>query len=143
MKKFKFTIRGNEYEVEVKNLEDGIAKLEVNGTSYKVELHKDEKSTKTPILIRTAVNTPKDSHEIKKSLQGIFKVKAPLPGNIIQLFVKEGAEVQKDAPLLLYEAMKMENKLLAEKSGIVKSIMVQGGDSVLQDDVLFEIELNA
>ncbi len=143
MKKFKFTIRGNEYEVEVKNLEDGIAKLEVNGTSYKVELHKNEKSTKTPILIRTAVNTPKDSHEIKKSLQGIFKVKAPLPGNIIQLFVKEGAEVQKDAPLLLYEAMKMENKLLAEKSGIVKSIMVQGGDSVLQDDVLFEIELNA
>ncbi len=142
MKRFKFTIRGNEYEVDVKKLEDGIAKLEVNGTSYKVELHKEEKLTKTPILVRTAAPTPKGSHKIKKTSQSVFKTKAPLPGNILQLFVKEGASVEKDEPLLLYEAMKMENKLLAEKAGIVKSVNVQVGDAVLQDDVLMEIELN-
>ena len=39
MRKFKFTIRGNDYEVDMYSLEDGIAKLEVNGTRYKVELH--------------------------------------------------------------------------------------------------------
>jgi biotin carboxyl carrier protein len=42
----------------------------------------------------------------------------------------------------MYEAMKMENKLLAEKGGIVKSIKVQAGDSVLQDDLLIELEVN-
>ena len=39
MKKFKFTIRGNEYEVEVKNLEDGLAKIDVNGTLYLSLIH--------------------------------------------------------------------------------------------------------
>lgn len=143
MKKFKFTIQGNDYEVYVKSMEDGLAKVEVNGTSYKVELQKEEKVKKTPILIRTAVNLPKDAHLINKDSQAIYKVKAPLPGNIMQLFVKEGDQVAKDDPLLLYEAMKMENKLLAEKGGRIKSIKVQAGDAVLQDDVLLEIALNA
>jgi len=38
--------------------------------------------------------------------------------------------------------MKMENKLLAEKSGIIRTIKVQPGDSVLQDDTLIELEVN-
>jgi hypothetical protein len=46
MKSFKFTIRGNEYEVDVKKFENGLAKIDVNGTSYEVELHKDEKTSK-------------------------------------------------------------------------------------------------
>jgi hypothetical protein len=38
MKKFKFTIRGNQYDVEIKEIEDNIAKMEVNGTLYEVEI---------------------------------------------------------------------------------------------------------
>jgi len=72
----------------------------------------------------------------------LFKIKAPLPGNILQVFVKVGDEVAKDDKLLVYEAMKMENKLLAEKSGIIRTIKVQPGDSVLQDDTLIELEVN-
>ncbi len=60
----------------------------------------------------------------------------------MQLFVKEGDEVKKEENLLIYEAMKMENKLLSEKGGIVKSIKVNAGDNVLQGDVLLEIEIN-
>ncbi len=142
MKKFKFTISGNDYEVEVKKLESGTAKIEVNGTVYNVELHKDERATKTPILVRSAVAQPKGSHKISKSSDVLFKVKAPLPGNIMQVYVKVGDEVAKDDKLLMYEAMKMENKLLAEKGGIVKTIKVQAGDAVLQDDVLIELEVN-
>ncbi len=141
MKKFKFTIRGNEYEVEVKKLEDGLAKIEVNGTSYEVELHKEEKTSKTPILVRSPVPTSKDAHRIKKTKGGLFQVKAPLPGNILEIHVKEGDEVKKEDKLLLYEAMKMENIVLAEKAGRVKSIKIKPGDAVLQDDVLIELEL--
>jgi biotin carboxyl carrier protein len=142
MKKFKFTIRGNEYEVEIKDFEDGIAKLEVNGTYYKVEVEKQAATTKTPVLRRSPINTPSNAHEIKKTEGKLFKVNAPLPGNILQVYVKVGDVVKKDAPLVLYEAMKMENKLLSEKSGIIKSIKVSPGDAVLQEDLLIELEQN-
>ncbi len=142
MKSFKFTIRGNEYEVDIKSFDDGIAKLDVNGTLYNVELHKDEQVAKTPILQRSAITNPHSAHKIKKAGNNIFKVVAPLPGIIMQLFVKEGDEVKKEENLLIYEAMKMENKLLSEKDGIVKSIKVSAGDNVLQGDVLIEIEIN-
>jgi len=42
--------------------------------------------------------------------------------------------------LLIYEAMKMENNILAEKDGIIRSIKVTIGQNVLQDDILLEIE---
>jgi len=142
MKKFKFTISGNDYEVEIKKLESSTAKIEVNGTTYNVELHKEERTTKTPILVRSAIDKPRGAHKISKASDEIFKVKAPLPGNIMQVFVKVGDEVEKDDKLLIYEAMKMENKLLAEKAGVVKTIKVIPGDSVLQDDVLIELEVN-
>ena len=140
MKKFKFTISGNQYEVEMYSLEDGIAKLEVNGTRYKVELHKVAQASKTPVLARTPLTTPKDAHIIKKSAEGFVKIKAPLPGNILQVFIKPGDAVAKGDKLLVYEAMKMENTLLSEKAGTIKTVKVKAGDSVLQEDVLIEME---
>ena len=141
MKKFKFNIRGNNYDVEVKSLEDGLAKIEVNGTSYRVELEKEKRTSKTPMLRRSPIKTPKDAHEIKKTEGSIYKVKAPLPGNILKLKIKEGDEVTSGDLLMIYEAMKMENKLTADKSGTIISIQVKEGDSVLQDDVLLEMEI--
>jgi biotin carboxyl carrier protein len=142
MKKFKFSIQGNDYEVEIKDFDEGIARIEVNGTPYKVEVQKQAQVSKTPILQRAAVKTPKDAHLIKKTESSSFKVKAPLPGNILQVVVQPGDAVKKDDRLLIYEAMKMENMLLSEKNGKVSSVKVAPGDSVLQDDVLIEIELD-
>jgi biotin carboxyl carrier protein len=134
MKKFKFTIQGNEYDVEVLKFEDNIAKVEVNGTHYSVEVHKEIKQAKTPVLVRQEVPTPRRSEiKIKKSI-GATQIKAPLPGNIMQVFVKT-----KGDKLLMYEAMKMENTILAEKEGQIGAVKVQQGDSVLEGDVLIEI----
>jgi len=139
MKKFKFTIRGNDYDVEVKNFEDSVAKVEVNGTCYTVEVHKEVKSTKTPVLVRQEVPYPSRSEtKIKKTI-GASTIKAPLPGNIMQVFVKSGDEVKKGDKLLIYEAMKMENSILAEKDGKVSQVKVQPGDSVLEGDILIEM----
>lgn len=142
MKKFSFTINGNDYEVEIKKFENRKARIEVNGTCYNVELNQEEHTTKTPILVRSKVKKPVDSHKIQKSESALFTVKAPLPGNIMQIFVKPGDAVKKDDPLLLYEAMKMENKILCEKDGVVSQIKVNPGDNVLQDDVLMDIKIN-
>ena len=141
MKNFKFTIRGNDYEVEIKKMEDNHAKIEVNGSVYNVELHKEKSQSKTPVLRRPALKHPKGSDKIKKIDESVFKVKAPLPGNIMQIFVKQGDEIKKGEKLLQYEAMKMENDLLSEKDGIVSNIKVSPGDAVLQDDELLLLEL--
>ena len=141
MKTFKFIIRGSEYKVEVKSLEEGVAKMEVNGTKYNVELQQTMRSSKTPVLVRKPVSVPAGSGTIQRKEQGLYKVKAPLPGNIIQLFVKEGDEVNKGDKLLVYEAMKMENTLQSEKKGKITSLKVHTGDAVLQDAELMEMEL--
>jgi biotin carboxyl carrier protein len=139
MKKFKFTIRGQEYDVEIKDLQGSNAKIEVNGTSYDVDVHIDQKSSKTPKLIRKSVVNQPGEGVIKKSSAGASVVKSPLPGSIIKINIAVGDSINPGDTLLVMEAMKMENNVLAEKGGVVKAIKVAVGDNVLQDDVLIEI----
>ncbi len=143
MKKFKFTIHGNLYEVEILGFEENIAKVEVNGTPYDVEVHKDLKVSKTPTLVRAEV--PKPSPKEKRILKVASKttnvaIKAPLPGTIMQVLVREGDPVTIGQKLLTMEAMKMENNVLSEKDGTVRIVHVKPGDTVLQNDVLVEID---
>ena len=142
MKNYKFTIRGNVYDVDILSFEDNIAEIEVNGTQYTVEVHKEVKSPKTPKLVRSSVPEPKRSEtKIKKNISSsATPVKAPLPGSVMQIFVKEGDEVKVGDKLLVMEAMKMENNVLADKAGKITSIKVNPGDAVLQNDVLLEIQ---
>jgi len=138
MKSYKFKIRGHEYEVDIKKAEGNIFDIDVNGTSYVVELDREVKATKTPTLVRKTVATHKSIN--KKGSSAITKIKCPLPGNIMTVFVKEGDKVAKGDKLVMYEAMKMENTVLAEKDGVISSIKVHAGDSILQDEVLLEMK---
>ncbi|MBN2348999.1 MAG: biotin/lipoyl-binding protein [Bacteroidales bacterium] len=137
MQKFKFTIRGNDYDVEIKNFEENIAIIEVNGTSYEVEIHREIKTTKTPKLVRNVISGKEEKIE-KKDGGASTPVVAPLPGIILSVKVNIGDIVKKGDTLLIMEAMKMENNIMAEKEGVVESIKVKPGDSVLQGDVLIE-----
>ncbi|RLD77569.1 MAG: acetyl-CoA carboxylase biotin carboxyl carrier protein subunit [Bacteroidetes bacterium] len=141
MKNYKFTIRGHVYEVEILDIEENIAEIEVNGTHYKVEVHKELKKTKVPKLVRSKVPSPtrKESKITKEISTKAYKVVAPLPGTILKMFVKEGDTVNVGDKLLIMEAMKMENDVLTEKGGTIKSIKVSQNDSVLQNDLLIEI----
>ena len=67
-------------------------------------------------------------------------MKAPLPGLILEIQVKEGDEVKVGQDILVMEAMKMENEIQSNQSGIVKSIKVDEGDNVYEGDVLIELE---
>ncbi len=140
MKKYKFTIRGNEYDVHLKDIEDNIAELDVNGTIYEVEIHGEVKTSKTPTLVRKPVEKMPGEGEIKKTASsGKQKVTAPLPGTILKISVSVGDTVAEGQNIMVMEAMKMENQIQTSKGGEVTSIKVNVGDSVLQDDVLIEI----
>ena len=143
MKKFNFVINGNAYEVEILGFEENIAKVEVNGTQFNVEVQKDLKMTKTPTLVRAEPPKPtsKESKIPRTPSQTTnVAIKAPLPGTIISVLVKAGDKVTLGQKLLTMEAMKMENNVLSEKDGIVKIVLVKPGQAVAQSETLVEIE---
>lgn len=140
MKKYKFTINGNDYDVHIKDIEDNIAEVDVNGTIYEVLLHNEIKTTKTPRLVRKPVEKlPGEGQIKKKPSSGKHEVTAPLPGTILKVNVSVGDIVTEGQSLLIMEAMKMENQVMSTRGGEIVSIKVNVGDAVQQDDVLFEI----
>jgi biotin carboxyl carrier protein len=138
MKNYKFTISGNTYEVDIIDIEGDLAKIEVNGTPYLVEIHRQVKQVKTPTLVRPVIREPHKMIEKKEGGPRV-SVKSPLPGIIIEVAVKPGDRVTKGQKLLVMEAMKMENVIKSEVDGEVVAVRVNIGQSVLQDEVLIEM----
>lgn len=146
MKKFKFTINGNQYETEILSIEDNLAEIEINGTLYKVEVDRSIQTTKTPKLVRAAMIPSTDSEHpsmVKTSApsapKGGGSIKSPLPGSIFEIHTKVGDHVKIGQKLLVLEAMKMENNIESDKEGTIVSINVSKGDSVMEGDVLIVI----
>lgn len=144
MKKFNFKINGNDYHVQVKNIEGDVAEIEVNGTTYEVEIEKKLAQPITPKLVRErAVPSTDVDKAITKTTKPAQKsgggVKSPLPGTILEVFVKVGDTVKMGDKLLVLEAMKMENKIDADKAGTVKELKVHQGDTVMEGDLLLII----
>ncbi len=145
MKKFKFTINGNEYAADVINIEENMAEVAINGVSYTVEIDQKMQTVKTPKLVRTPAVPSTDSHpSVSKTAspsapKGTGSIKSPLPGVILELYVREGDTVKIGQKLIMLEAMKMENNINADKEGRVTSIKVSKGDSVMEGDILILI----
>jgi glutaconyl-CoA/methylmalonyl-CoA decarboxylase subunit gamma len=145
MKKFSFNINGNDYDVEIKTVEDNNADVVVNGITYAVQFDRSLQSTKTPKLVRTEA-VP--STDITRSQQktsstpvpkGGVTIKSPLPGLILATYVNVGDIIKYGDKLVALEAMKMENIINADKDGKIISVKVKKGDSVMEGDVLVEI----
>ena len=138
MKKFKFTISGNQYEVEVQSFENDKAQVVVNGTQYEVDVEREKEEVK-PVVAPRPKAAPAPAAAASAPAAGDAngtKAVAPLPGTIMQIFVNVRDEVKRGDKILMYEAMKMENNFLAEVDGVIKDIKVKVGDNVLQGAVL-------
>ncbi|WP_033073143.1 acetyl-CoA carboxylase biotin carboxylase subunit [Sphingopyxis sp. MWB1] len=84
---------------------------------------------------------PLAAHMIEKVPPDLSKfLICPMPGLLVALYVGEGDAVEAGQPLATVEAMKMENILRAEKTGVVKSINAAEGDSLAVDAVILELE---
>lgn len=144
MKEYKITINGNEYVTSV-SIEDGVANVTVNGqefTGVAIEgLAKKNKSMPRVAPRPAAGDAPVVAAPRPASTGGAgTPIKSPLPGVILDVFVKEGDAVKAGQRLMLLEAMKMENNIESDKDGVVKSISARKGDSVLEGDVLITID---
>ncbi|MFC4756687.1 acetyl-CoA carboxylase biotin carboxyl carrier protein subunit [Solitalea agri] len=117
---------GKSYSAEILelNTEQKSVIVLVNGTKYVVEL-KD----KFDELLRSLGMDAVGSHKVND-------LKAPMPGLVLKVLVKEGDEIKKDDALLVLEAMKMENIIKAQADGTIKAIKVGERDTVEKNQVL-------
>lgn len=150
MKEYKIKINGNDYQVSVGDIEEGIARIKVNGTEYIAELEGVVSRPKTPKVVQQTTIMSTDYHPstarttsptapVQTSASGT-SIKSPLPGVILEVNVREGDKVKLGQKLMVLEAMKMENNIDSDIEGTVKSIVAQKGDSVLEGDVLIVFE---
>lgn len=146
MKEYKYSINGNEYTVAVIDLDGNTAAVEVNGTSYKVDILGEELNiTPRPAAKPAAPVAPAPQPQAAASAPvaqaapapaqpaGNGKpILSPLPGVILDLKVNVGDQVKAGQTVAVLEAMKMENNINAEHDGVVTAIKVNKGDSILE-----------
>ena len=137
MKEYKYKINGNTYEVSVGDIEGNEVNVQVNGTSYTVELEKAA-APKIKTVARPAAPAPAPAAApaapvARPAAAGAAGgIKSPLPGVILEIKCKEGDAVKRGQTLLILEAMKMENDIKADHDGVVKQILVSKGESILE-----------
>lgn len=113
---------------------DEIYTVEVEGKKYTVTVNNGGDITGLVPLGNSG-----GTAAIPKTSGNETQVKAPLAGNIVKLFVREGDEVAEGDPLLLLEAMKMETQISAPCAGVVRSVEVKAGDAVPVGQLLLTI----
>lgn len=121
-------------------------KITVNGTEYLVEMEEigapQVASVPQPTAPTPAVNPEpvvKPAAPVQTNAATADAMTAPMPGTILKILVNPGESVQENQPLMILEAMKMENEIVAGKSGIVAGIYVSTGDMVNPGDALITI----
>lgn len=138
MKEFKFTIDGHTYTTSVNEIEDNVAEVVVNGTTFNVVIEKEEQ--KPAVVAARRHQAAVETVAAPAVAGGLQTVKSPLPGSIMKVLVSVGQKVKKGDVLLTMESMKMENNIMAEADGVVKAIYVETGKNVMQDDKLVDLE---
>lgn len=113
-KKYNITVNGKVYEVEIEEVLPNTEKeFKVNKN---IEIKKDRNQEK----IRESNNNTRDEKVIK----------APMPGTIVNVLVKQGDNVKKGQVIAILEAMKMENEIVSPTDGSVEIISVDKGQNV-------------
>jgi biotin carboxyl carrier protein len=127
LKKFKITVNGQSYEVEVEEIDPSppVEPTPVFKGEGRIPSVPASKPSKQP-----RVSTP----------TGGEIVKSPMPGKIVGVKVKPGDKVVAGDVLVILEAMKMENEIMASLDGTVQEVKVSDGMNVNPGDVLVVID---
>lgn len=140
MKKYQFTINGSKYDVVVNDVDQDVAEIEVNGTPFTVEIAREKKTINVPLRKQAGKVAAPTITSAPVTTTKSVSIKSPLPGSIMKVLVEVGQRVKRGDVLMTMESMKMENNIMTEYDGVVKAIHVSVGKSVMQDDLLIEIE---
>lgn len=144
MNQYILKINGTEYRAEIRELTPDQARVIVNGIEHTVDLVEIGHGETATVEVRRparerTLRAPSAGTPSPTPAGRHGNVRAPLPGLILELKVREGSTVKAGDTLLVLEAMKMENSVQAPHNGTVRKIFVGEGDSVGEDDPLLEL----
>jgi glutaconyl-CoA/methylmalonyl-CoA decarboxylase subunit gamma len=157
-KKFSFSIPlkhsirigKRDYEVKLKSDEKFGTYILWKNRKYPVEIVRSSQN-KYEILFNDisyifTVETPFSLQRMKVLNTTLGKsekeiIKAPMPGKIIDVLVREGSTVLRGEPLVILEAMKMQNEIISPVNGTVIKVLAKPNTNVMKDDLLVEIKL--
>ena len=110
------------------DLNKKIVELSISGKHYTIGIEDELDKLIDDLGFTTQANT-------------VFKdIKAPMPGLVLEIMVKEGDRLEKDTQVLILEAMKMENVIKSPGEGVVKEISVKNGDAVEKGQLLITLD---
>ena len=136
MSKYKITLNGKAYEIEVEEISESEAKAATKAVVEGAE--KGAKAGSSAAASTSAAPAaPKASAPVSG---GAGSVNAPMPGTILRVNKNVGDSVNAGEAVGVLEAMKMENDINSPKAGVVKALFVNKGDTVASGQVLFEVE---
>ena len=129
MSKYRITLGGKTYEMEIELVPEETASLSAVGREY--EGYQNAAADPADHLMdpssqRTAANT-------------IGIVTAPMPGTVLSLYKREGEKVRTGDVVLVLEAMRMENEILSPADGTIIKVNCEEGKTVAGGQVLFEL----
>jgi len=144
-----FTVGGHSFQWDLSKISTNHFHILHDNKSYRAELVKIDRATKT---VQLKINNQTLSVEVKDKMDLLLEkmgmanaagtkinsLKAPMPGLVIDLKIKAGDAVKTGDPLLILEAMKMENILKSTADAVVKNVKIKKGDSVEKGQVLIE-----
>ena len=142
MKKYKLTVKGQDYDVMIKSLTAEEVVADVNNVEHVVTI-RDIETVGIPAgafggIVASTVSMSSPTTNTAIAQTSMSGVKSPIPGQIKTIFVKAGDNVQEGQKLLILEAMKLENEINSTKTGVIKKIHVTEGVTVIQDQLLVE-----
>lgn len=132
LRKFKISIDGKEYLVEMEEI-GGVPQTPVAAPA----------APTAPVAEATPTPAPAPAEQTAPTTStpaGSDAMPSPMPGTILKILVNVGDTVQENQPLMILEAMKMENEIVAGKGGTVTGIHVQQGDMVNPGEPLITIK---
>jgi len=145
----KYVSGGQELDVSLNRTEDGFSFLNVNGVSYPVEVISRKQNVYevmvNGVCYSFSVESPfslerRKLLDSKASESSTVLLKAPMPGKIIDVLVTTGDTVKPGDTLVILEAMKMQNAILASSKATVKKVLAKVGDNTSKSDLLIELE---
>ena len=134
MRKFNVTVNGKSYEVEVEETGAPAAMTAMPVVHAMPAVH----AAPAPVAADPA---PKAAPARKPAsgAAGAVKINAPMPGTILRVLVEPGQAVKKGTVLLILEAMKMENEIMAANDGTVASVNVTKNQQVNSGDLMISL----
>ena len=144
-RRVKVIVEGEEYIVEVGDLDARPITVMVDGEYYQVEVEEEEGIEPKPTAQAEAVSSSKPSPQkvegspTRTTVMG-KAITAPLPGDVVDILVKPGEQVTTGQAVCVVEAMKMKNTIRSPRDGRIASLEVAKGEAVKFGDVLLTFE---